>query len=103
MTSEDEVADACSCTVAVPEGGAEVECGDAPSVLPGGFPVAVAVLPVVAGGALVAVPSGGAGTVEAPEEEEGGLGDASGIAGGAEVGRLVVGCGPGWLGSTRVA
>ncbi|WP_371096447.1 hypothetical protein [Streptomyces sanglieri] len=103
MTSEDEVANGWFRAVALPEGGADVEGGDVPSVLPGGVSVAVAVLPGVAGGALVAVPPGGAGAVEAPEEEEGALGDASRIAGGAEVGRLVVGCGPGWLGSTRVA
>ncbi|MEV1042732.1 hypothetical protein AB0J01_39990 [Streptomyces sp. NPDC050204] len=103
MTSEDEVLNGWFRAVAVPEGGAEVEGGDAPSVLPGGVPVAVAVLPVVAGGALVAVPSGGAGAMEVPEEEEGSLGDASGTAEGTEVGRLVVGCGPGWLGSTRGA
>ncbi|GAA1330958.1 hypothetical protein GCM10009647_070680 [Streptomyces sanglieri] len=103
MTSEDEVANGWFRAVALPEGGAEVEGGDAPSVPPGGVSVAVAVLPVVAGGALVAVPPGSAGAVEVPEEEEGALVDASGIAGGAEVGRLVVGWGPGWLGSTRVA
>ncbi|WP_329595076.1 hypothetical protein OG195_41100 [Streptomyces sp. NBC_01362] len=91
MTSEDEVANGWFRAVALPEGGADVEGGDAPSVLPGGVSVAVAVLPLVAGGALVAVPPGGAGAVEAPEEEEGALGDASRIAGGAEVGRLVVG------------
>ncbi|MFD8821056.1 hypothetical protein ACFV1C_01580 [Streptomyces sp. NPDC059605] len=102
MTSEDETVNGWFRAVAVPEGGAEVEGGGEPSVLPGAVPVAVAVLPVVAGGAIVAVPSGGAGAVEVPEGE-GVLGDTSGVAGGAEVGGLVVGRGPGWPGSTRVA
>ncbi|MFE4799767.1 hypothetical protein ACFRFL_33155 [Streptomyces sp. NPDC056708] len=102
MTSEDEAVDGWFRAIAVPEGGAEVEGGDAPSVLPGRVSVAVAVLPVVAGGVIAAVPSGGAGAVEAPEEE-GALGDASGVAGEAEGDGLVVGCGPGWLGSTRGA
>ncbi|MFF3395989.1 hypothetical protein ACFYW1_34375 [Streptomyces sp. NPDC002669] len=102
MTSEDETVNGWCRAVAVPEGGAEDEGGDVPPVLPGAVPVAVAVLPVVADGAIVAVPSGGAGTVEVPEGE-GALGDTSGVAGGAEADGLVVGCGPGWLGSTRAA
>ncbi|MFD7498690.1 hypothetical protein ACFV8T_41455 [Streptomyces sp. NPDC059832] len=102
MTSEDEAVDGQFRAVAVPEGGAEVEDGDTPSVLPGGVSVAVAVLPVAAGGALVAVPSGDAGAVEVPEEG-GALRDASGVAGGTESDGLAAGCGPGWLGSTRVA
>ncbi|MFF3540083.1 hypothetical protein ACFYXP_40010 [Streptomyces sp. NPDC002466] len=102
VASEDETVNGWFRAVAVPEGGAEVEGGGEPSVLPGAVPVAVAVLPVVADGAIVAVPSGGAGAVEVPEGE-GALGDTSGVAGGAEVGGLVVGRGPGWPGSTRVA
>ncbi|MFI6725536.1 hypothetical protein [Streptomyces atratus] len=102
MTSEDEAVDGWFRAVAVPEGGAEVEGGDAPSVLPGGDSVAVPAPPVVAGGMIEAVPSGDAGAVEVPEEE-GALGDTSGVAGEAEGDRLVAGCGPGWLGSTRVA
>ncbi|MFJ5719135.1 hypothetical protein [Streptomyces sp. NPDC093149] len=114
MASEGGAVDGWFRAVAVPEGGVEVECGvevgggaeveggDASSVLLGGISVAVAVLPVVAGGVVAAVPPGSAGAVEAPEEE-GALGDASGVAGEAEGDGLVAGCGPGWLGSTRLA
>ncbi|MEU9763919.1 hypothetical protein [Streptomyces sp. NPDC047985] len=101
MRGEDEAVDGWFRAVAAPEGGAEVEGGDALSVLPGEVSVAVAVLPVAPGGMIVAVPSGGAGAVEVPEGE-GALGDTSGVASEAEGDGLVAGCGPRWLGSIRV-
>ncbi|MGW0957479.1 hypothetical protein ACWD4K_00090 [Streptomyces gelaticus] len=98
VMGEGEVADGWFRAVAVPEGGAEVEGGDALSVLPGGD--SVAVLPVVPGGMMVTAPSGDAGAVEVSEEGVA-LGDASGVACGAELDGLVAGCGPGRLGSAR--
>ncbi|MFH8471534.1 hypothetical protein [Streptomyces sp. NPDC018000] len=116
VASEDGVVDGWFRAAALPVPGDEAEVeggGDALSVLPGGASVAVAVLPggasvavavlpVAPGGMIAVAPSGDAGAVEVPEEE-GALEDASGVAVEAEGDGLVVGCGPGWLGSTRVA
>lgn len=86
--------------VAVPEGGGGVENGGVVTALPDGVPEVAVELPVAAGGVAGSVISGSAGAVEVAEEE-GALGDTTGVVPGAEGVGLVAGCGRGLLGSTR--
>lgn len=88
------------CVVAVPEGVGGVENGGVVTALPNGVPEVAVELPVVAGGVTGLVTSGSVVAVEVAEEE-GALGDTSGVGPGAEGDGLVAGCGRGPLGSTR--